>query len=920
MTGKQAWWLTVSGLCLLKACCADVSLRRHGDVYTFENARFTLEVDAAGGGRVRSWVVKPSGRELVALWRGGGEIGGALDDRAFFTASRYDAAILQPGPQKAVLRLEAKHASGLAVVKVLTVVDDESVVRVSYEFRNGSQAPASLWIRNFFLPGRHPQTESNRYWVHGANARTKERADDSASASGYYQPAKPEWAALWDRATGDGVYVFAPGADRFYFWRGSVENPTFEWIYPELQAGRVLRAQVVLGVVTKTTTPPLWSKILRPYVRTLRAARTGVLTGWVDEATRFRVTQEERQKGFWLSIGRGDGKRRLPQTLPVDLPLNDDRWVSLTINVLRDLRAPLMVTVPANWTRQVKVFRDTRGKDRRELLPLPGEPLSLGAGTREVIWFDVSSRSKVPGVYTAPLVLHVGRQTHPVTLRMHVWPVRVERRRPFHVRGYCGGYPVWTGGYEVTPAGLARLNAILTAYADIGGDVLDWNAVWARIVAHVKLARTGEDLVQVAQESPGRLELRRLPRLDFSYFDPWFAAAKDHGVTRVETYVPSPTQPQLSWRLLDAAVGKGRAKAGSPDARRVIVWFFAEMKRYLQSQGFEGFFGKVSDEISPEYIPTYLETAAVAREAGWRPFTTITGMIARTASLVEQMDPQCDEWQLSFGLKDDFLRLLTAKFELAETRIPLPGTWGQYTNGGAKDTWTMRVFGPDSATGIRASDVESFRLLEDGKPLHPKGGSPWGNRDRGIVCTAGSLKTHLYVSTFAGDPPARHRFELVVNLRRESPHGRPLVTIDSTDEVWCYGGGSRPYRRPYDSAWVYPLMTLFHGFEGYGLWAFYHWNKTERIVWFGEANQITVSPCYCGYRDGWRDSLLLAQLMRRRGRAALAPILGENDEAVLRVGVESREVYHYRTILNAADPLARNRARAAALKRLSEGT
>ena len=45
------------------------------------------------------------------------------------------------------------------------------------------------------------------------------------------------------------------------------------------------------------------------------------------------------------------------------------------------------------------------------------------------------------------------------------------------------------------------------------------------------------------------------------------------------------------------------------------------MTRYLEQKGFHGFMCKISDEISPEHIPAHIETAAIARKAGWRPFT-----------------------------------------------------------------------------------------------------------------------------------------------------------------------------------------------------------------------------------------------------------------------------------------------------------
>ncbi|MGD8240055.1 MAG: hypothetical protein PVH68_15980, partial [Armatimonadota bacterium] len=659
---------------------AEVSVTEERDVCIIENAIFRVEVDAAAGGRIRSWVLKESGRDVVAFWEGGREIGGVLDDRAFFTALRYDAGVMRPGPKVGVLRLAASHPSGLSIVKTLTAADDSPVIKVHYEYRNGAQTPATLWVRNFLLPGAQPQTDEHLYWVNGVGVRDGERTEGSPGTRNYYQAEAPEYAGLWDRATGDAVFVYAPGVERFYFWRGSREHPTFEWIYPALPAGQVLHADLVIGTVAGATEAPAWTDLVDKHGGALRRVRVVALAGWVDEAAKFEVTPEERERGYWLSIGRGDGKQRLPDPLELDLPRDDDRYLAVTVNVLKDFEAAVRVDVPDEWRGQVRALRETPGQDRRELLPIPETPVSLKAGAVENIWLRVGSTEKAPGEHRIPLRLALGDGSHPVTIRLRVWPVTVESTRPFHLRGYSGGFMVWTGGYEVEAEKLPRLEAILGAFAEMGGDVLDWNCVWGRIIAHVKLAETGENLLEVTKAAPDRIELANLPRLDFSYYDPWLELAKKYGVTRVETHMPHPENSQLNWRLLDPAVGKGRAEPGTPEARRVTTWFFAEMKRWLESHGCHGFFAKISDEISPERIPSYIETAEVAREAGWRPFTTITGMIARTARHLRTMDPHCDQWQLNFSLKDDFFALLSTPYEVTQERFELSGPWGQYRN------------------------------------------------------------------------------------------------------------------------------------------------------------------------------------------------------------------------------------------------
>lgn len=893
---------------------AEVTTGQERDVFILENEVMRVEIDGAGGARIRSWTLKPSGREMIALWQDGQNDGGALDDRAVFTAQRYDGAIMRPGPESGVLRFAAADRSGLSLVKHISLSAGSPVLRLSWEMSNGTQGERTLWIRNFLLPGTRPQTDRHRYWVNAA-----EPVENAPDASGYFEPAEPEVMALWDADTGDGVMVHAPGVDRFYLWRGSKEHPTFEWIYAPLAAGSRIVAEAALVVVADATEPPDWQALALEHAADLRAPRLAELEGWVDEATRFGVTDAERERGFWLSTGEDEHRRRLPEPFELDLPVNSTRHIEITLSLLRDLSAPVALDVPEELAGSLTVFRDTPGENRRELLPISDGPLAMTSGSRESLWLRVSSAGLEPGAHEAALALQVGEARMDLPLRVRVWPVTVDAERPFHVRGYCGGFPVWAGGYEVDETRLRNLDAILAAFAEMGGDCFDWGANWVQILQHTRIAETGEIITEVAANEPERLKLDEMPRLDFSYYDPWFDLCRRHGVLHVQSQVMPADHPQIGWKLLGPACGANRVEIGSPEAERIVVWFWSEMRRALEERGFTDFFGKVSDEISPEHIPAYIRTAKLAREAGWRPFTTITGMIARTAEHLNAMDPYCDQWQLGFGSKDTFLDLLHTRYAVVEESYELPAGWRPYRNGGAQDTWGMVVLGEQGPVPVAPEQVESFELLEDGEPLRKKGGSPWGNADRGVAITGGALHETLYLSPREG-APEDHTYELRLTVRRPSPEGEPLVQIDDTDVLWTYGGGSKPFRAPYHRGWLYPLITLYHGFDGYGQWAFYHWNVTERVIWLDEeTGEITLSPVYCGYRDGWHDTLLFSQLVREHGDDALGRIMAEDGDAPLVIGWQATGIYRYRSIGNAADPVARNLARRAALQALAGG-
>jgi hypothetical protein len=894
------------------AARAQTLVQRQGDVYVFDNDHFRVEVDSAGGARIRSWVLKPSGREMIAMWKGPAEYGGALDDRATFTSVRYQAAVTEQGPQVGQVRFEVSNESGFKLVKIITARKGSSALEVGYEFDNGSQSPHKLFIRNFLLPGHRPRTTEHLYWINADPSRGREPALGRDRVSGYYAMAKPEYSALWDRATGDAILAYAPGADRFYFWLQAAEYPTFEWIYGSLAPGHRLTAGVVLIAVQGPMQPPDWQALVAHYAPGVPQATVTRMPGWEEDATRFRVSSAEKERGFWLSIGDGSARQRLPDPLPLDLPLDGGRCLGVTINALADFAAPVRVAVPRGWRGRIRASWQTASENRVEVLGPPPESWPFAAGTGQNLWLEVSALGKPAGEYTVPVRLLVGGAEAVMNLGIHVWPVRVNAAHPFHLYGYSSGIAAMAGGFEVTPRSLQRLERILRVYADMGGDVFDWTGGWQAIVTNTKIAGTGENLREVGET----LDLNHLPHLDFSHYDPWFDAAKRHGVTMAQSYMVHPSSP--SWRsaLFDVALGKDRVKPGTPEGDKVIVWFYAETKRYLEARGFQGFFCKIQDEISPEEIPGYVETAKVVRMAGWRPFTTITGIVARTPGYINALNPYCDQWQLGFMSRDEFLCVLTTDYETTEQTFDLGGPWSPYTDGGAQKTWLVQVFGPQGVAHIAPESVKKLELLEDGRPLQLREGSPWGNNQRGVVIAGDSREHRLYVSPADGRDPAGHRYQLRLTVAQQSSRGKPLAAIKPGDDIWFYGGAENPYRGSYGDAWVYPQIALDGGYQGYAMWAFYC--PMEQLVWINDATaHVTVSPPYLGYRDGWRDAQLFAQLLAARGRGAYDEIIGRGANASLCMGPATIEIYHFTSILNADDPLAINAARRRALAALA---
>ncbi len=593
------------------------------------------------GGRIASLINKASGKDLISLWTNGGELGGALDDRLTFTAIAYRMALEKPSAETVVLQMEVSNQEGIALRKTISVRGNEPILRTDYELSNGTQVPQVLWVRNFFMPGGPPLDERLFYAL-----PLKSGLTTLPVAAEMYEDLTAPWAAMFNKTTHEGVVVAVPGLQKFYFWQGSKLWPTFEWIYHELPPGKRMRCSVALEVLSGEV--PDWQAVAKALVPSVPEISIDNVPGWVDEATRFAVTPAERRDGFWVSAGYNQGKQRLSR-LEVDLPQNQERSVYVAINALADARnAEVSARVSGKAARALKLGFERAGTNTVTVDPLPGSvTVDLANKAEYRVWLEASSRDRAPGKYPATLTLSVAGRQRSLPVEMRVWPVRVPDLRPFDVRGY-GDMDTST-----TPANLRQVDQVLTAYERMGGTVVDWFPTAPAILQHVKIAATGKGLVETSKNEPAQLSLDKLPALDFSYYDPWVAVEKRHGVNRVESYLGFPDD---GWQpaFLDAAVGPGRVKPNTPEAARVVAWVMQETKTYFERQGFRGFFCKISDEMPPEYIPNYIASAKLARAGTWRPFSTITMSIAGTAELIEKLGPYCDQWQLSMLVKDDF--------------------------------------------------------------------------------------------------------------------------------------------------------------------------------------------------------------------------------------------------------------------------
>jgi hypothetical protein len=630
----------IAALALGLRAAAAVTMVGAGGGVAIENARLRAVIDPHGG-RIASLINKATGKDLICLWTRGSELGGALDDRLKFTSVEYRFALEKTSGEMVVLRMDVSNPDGTAIRKTITVRGDEPILRADYEFSNGARVPQVLWVRNFFMPGGPPRDERVSYVL-----PLKTGLTTLPVAAEMYESLSAPWAAMFNQATHEGILAAVPGLREFYFWQGSKLFPTAEWIYHELPPGRRMKCSLALEVLNGAV--PDWPVVAKALVASVPELTIDSVPGWVDEATKFRVTERERENGFWLSTGYKEGKRRLSK-LEIDLPQDQERASYVCVNALADAqKAEVGARLSGNVAAMLKTGFERAGTNSVTVDPLPGSLMAdLAKDTEYRVWLEASSRGKPPGKYTGTLTLSVAGRQQSLPVEVRVWAVRVPAFRPFEVRGY-GDMDTST-----TPQNLRRIDQVLAAYERMGGTVVDWFPTAPGNLERVKVAATGKGLVETVRTDPAQISLDNLPALDFSYFDPWVETVKKHGVNRVEAYIGLPDD---GWQpaFLEAAVGKGRVKPSSPEAEGVIIWAMRESRKYFEQRGFRGFFCRITDEMPPEIIPDYIASARLARQGGWRPFSTITMAISTTPELIQKLLPYCDQWQVQVLTKDDF--------------------------------------------------------------------------------------------------------------------------------------------------------------------------------------------------------------------------------------------------------------------------
>ena len=875
----------MAGFCPVALARVTVS-EGNGVNIVMENEQLKLNIAVEGGARISSFVNKRTGKDWVTLWKGPGEDGGLLDSRHSFTSQAFRAVVAQRGGAVGQVRLSAELPDGKSIVKVLTLREGESALEVSETFSNGSQQTATYVLRSFLLPDGAPQNDDNQYFL-----PLKDKPLQSPTLpNGWIENVAAPWSALWNNKNGEGLMVATPGSDKLYFWQGSKIFPTYEWGYPDIPAGKAVTVNYSLQLLHDES--PDWPALSAAALKKLRPLRTADVPGWQNEEQRFQVTATEKEQGFWLSVANGKHKRRLPERLGMDVPLRQARSFYIGFNALKDYeKAALQVRFKGIPEGLLQAAWQVSGKDTIQVQPFENSAqIDMKKSAEGRLWFTLkASSAPVSAQGQIEITLDGRRVSLPVDVK--VWPVEVPQVRPLDVQGY-GNFPTMAGGYAVTPETMRQTNAMLSHFQAIGGNVLDWTVAWSNMFPRLKIEGSEQTLTAWLKQNLSEFEKKpaaEWPSIDFSYYDPWVAAAKANGLNRASTYLGY------------------RGPRSMPVAQE--EWLLVQLKKYLQGHGMQQFICKISDEIPTEEIPAYIEQAELARRAGWRPSTTVTGGMARSATEINQINPYMDTWVLGYGSTLYFDNLIHVPYQVQEKTLTLPAEkWIAYGNGGAQNTVAQRVF--RTLVPEAPNQLESVELWQDGKPLMRSGGSPHGNRRPGVFFAG--LNDHIYLAPLPDTDVKQATVTIKYRVRVPAADGEPLAKIDADDEIWFYGGRGQSYRHLYEEAATYPLKALQGKYDGFAYYAFYRWD-VDKVLWYDAATgKVSVGPAYLGLKDAWNDTCLLAWLEQSK-KAPVSRFISEAADAPLRVGEVQHEIYRWKDIVNLTDPFQLNEARRAML-------
>lgn len=875
---------------------------------TIETQHYKLIVEGGRGARIMSLIDKKAGVELAQKDNG---LGGLFEDRPLFSASEYECQATTQTDEKLVLRC-AVSRDNVRLIKTYTFTEGQPFFHVCYEIENASQLPFKLWIRNFANPGGGPLTEADRLFL-----RHEGQLRELTFPDGYFKKLEAPWAAYLDTEKQIGYFVRCDFAllDGFYFWSQSRLTPTFEWIYKPVPPGQKTSAELIFGLVSGVSrigdiaADGHVSATEKTAPEPRGEPRFVALPNWKPLEELYQPTDEEKQRGFMAIVSGVPQPAPRLKAIQIDMGLQEAEAVPIEIFGLAE-KAHIQAKITGLGAKLQIEENGWLLDPTAEQAPT----VTVERGQSRRLWLKWPVQRRRPGLTRGQIALTSGQGT-PLVLpvQLTVWRAQLPEE-PIIGTQYYAFLPTLSS-YDLEDAAKRKFLVYLDNLQALHCDNVDWAVVVSLAVPHLKIAGTGESLKEWGAKHP-HTPVAQLPELDFSYYDIWLKEPVKRGMRRFVAHVPA----QNGWReaaLIEAALGQKPADPNDEISWKVMEWFYRQLRQYAARQGFTSFWAKIDDEIPPEHIPLWLEGARHYRAAGYKPFTTNTGNIPRSESLLKEMNKESDAWQVALCLVRDFLELTRRGAVFETQRDVITSRWLPYTNGGAENTYATRVFGE---TRPGADKIDNVQIYADGHALRMKGGSGWGNKERGVAMQYGD---YVYICLPDGGDPNRAHIEVSYRVRTIKEGGAPAVPLEPTDEIWYYGGGS--YKSSYEASRAYPWRVVAWNMRGYGYWTYLWWNDEDILVRYRpETNDLRISAAWEGLRDGNEDAAyfrLAEEKLKKTGRKEawqhLRRVFGTDEKAVLRMGEIRREIYAWDDFL---DPTyaAYNAAKREALRVLSQ--
>lgn len=221
------------------------------DIIRVENKFMVVKIAGGQGAKIRSWVDKSTGKELV-WWQKDGHYSGLLVDGWDHGSKPYPLTIEESGPGRIVLRFVGPQDPRMRLVKRFTIEEDSPAIRVDYTYTNPGSERLHIqhMVDNRFLAGGSAGPEDVYFW-RGPRG-VEQKPYPYAQPEEYHEVEKP-WYAVLDSPTktGGGFVVDSPALSRFYNWAdNSPPNPGVAWVLDvDLAPGGQLKVPVTLGLI-----------------------------------------------------------------------------------------------------------------------------------------------------------------------------------------------------------------------------------------------------------------------------------------------------------------------------------------------------------------------------------------------------------------------------------------------------------------------------------------------------------------------------------------------------------------------------------------------------------------------------------------------------------------------------------------------